>query len=78
LSVGGAALARQPSSRFSRRVVLADHGGTLLSVLFIGLLANGFHCSTFSSYWVTGRAGALILLGGGQHILLPAVLMVSR
>ena len=46
---------------FSRRFV-PTIGGTLLSVLFIGLLANGFQLLNVSSYWVNGVQGALILL----------------
>ncbi|MCQ8873723.1 ABC transporter permease [Mesorhizobium sp. LMG17149] len=46
---------------FSRRFV-PTMGGTLLSVLFIGLLANGFQLLNVSSYWVNGVQGALILL----------------
>jgi ribose transport system permease protein len=45
---------------FSRRLV-PTIGGTLLAVLFIGLLANGFHLVNISSYWVNGVEGALIL-----------------
>jgi ribose transport system permease protein len=46
---------------FSRRLV-PTIGGTLLSVLFIGFLANGFQLLNVSSYWVNGVQGALILL----------------
>lgn len=46
---------------FSRRFV-PTIGGTLLSVLFIGYLANGFQLLSISSYWVNGVQGALILL----------------
>jgi ribose transport system permease protein len=46
---------------FSRRFV-PTIGGTLLSVLFIGLLANGFQLLNVSSYWVNGVQGTLILL----------------
>ena len=46
---------------FSRRFV-PTIGGTLLSVLFIGFLANGFQLLGVSSYWVSGVQGALILL----------------
>lgn len=46
---------------FSRRFV-PTIGGTLLSVLFIGLLANGFQLLNVSSYWVNGVQGALILM----------------
>lgn len=46
---------------FSRRFV-PTIGGTLLSVLFIGFLSNGFQLLNVSSYWVNGVQGALILL----------------
>ncbi|MDQ7979491.1 ABC transporter permease [Paraburkholderia sp. SARCC-3016] len=46
---------------FSRRFV-PTIGGTLLSVLFIGCLANGFQLLNVSSYWVNGVQGTLILL----------------
>ena len=46
---------------FSRRLVPTT-GGTLLSVLFIGFLINGFQLVNVSSYWVNGVQGALILL----------------
>lgn len=46
---------------FSRRLV-PTMGGTLLAVLFIGVLANGFQLLNVSSYWVSGVQGALILL----------------
>lgn len=46
---------------FSRRFV-PTIGGTLLSVLFIGSLANGFQLLNVSSYWVNGVQGVLILL----------------
>lgn len=46
---------------FSRRLV-ATIGGTLLSVLFIGCLKNGFQLLNVSSYWVNGVQGVLILL----------------
>jgi ribose transport system permease protein len=46
---------------FSRRFV-PTIGGTLLSVLFIGSLSNGFQLLNVSSYWVNGVQGALILL----------------
>jgi ribose transport system permease protein len=46
---------------FSRRLV-ATIGGTLLSVLFIGFLKNGFQLLNVSSYWVNGVQGVLILL----------------
>ncbi len=45
---------------FSRRLT-PTIGGTLLAVLFIGLLANGFQLLNISSYWVGGVGGALIL-----------------
>ena len=48
-------------SVFSRRFV-PTIGGTLLSVLFIGFLANGFQLLNVSSYWVSGVEGAMILL----------------
>jgi ribose transport system permease protein len=46
---------------FSRRL-LPSIGGTLLSVLFIGCLINGFQLMNVSSYWVNGVQGVLILL----------------
>lgn len=46
---------------FSRRFV-PTAGGTLLSTLFIGFLANGFQLLNISSYWVNGVQGTLILL----------------
>lgn len=46
---------------FSRRLVPTT-GGTLLSVLFIGFLINGFQLVNVSSYWVNGVQGVLILL----------------
>jgi len=46
---------------FSRRFV-PTAGGTILSALFIGFLANGFQLLNVSSYWVSGVQGALILL----------------
>ncbi|RHZ96026.1 ABC transporter permease [Cereibacter sphaeroides] len=46
---------------FSRRFV-PTVGGTVLSVIFIGFLANGFQLLHLSSYWVSGVQGALILL----------------
>ena len=46
---------------FSRRFI-PTIGGTLLAVIFVGFLANGFQLSTISSYWVSGVQGALILL----------------
>ena len=45
---------------FSRRMV-PTIGGTLLSALFIGFLANGFQLVNVSSYWVNGVQGLLIL-----------------
>ncbi|MCB8877015.1 ABC transporter permease [Acidisoma silvae] len=45
---------------FSRRL-LPSIGGTLLSVLFIGGLINGFQLLNVSSYWVNGVQGVLIL-----------------
>jgi ribose transport system permease protein len=58
LSVLAAALL---STVFSRRFV-PTIGGTLLAVIFIGFLANGFQLLSISSYWVSGVQGALILL----------------
>ena len=46
---------------FSRRLV-PTAGGTILSTLFIGFLANGFQLLNVSSYWVNGVQGTLILL----------------
>ncbi len=46
---------------FSRRLI-PTVGGTLLSVLFIGFLINGFQLVNVSSYWVNGVQGVLILL----------------
>lgn len=46
---------------FSRRFI-PTIGGTLLSVVFIGFLANGFQLLGISSYWVSGVQGVLILL----------------
>jgi ribose transport system permease protein len=46
---------------FSRRLV-PTITGTLLSVLFIGFLINGFQLTNVSSYWVNGVEGVLILL----------------
>ncbi|KQQ35689.1 ABC transporter permease [Rhizobium sp. Leaf306] len=46
---------------FSRRFV-PTAGGTILSTLFIGFLANGFQLLNVSSYWVNGVQGTLILL----------------
>lgn len=45
---------------FSRRLI-AGIPGTLLSVLFVGLIANGFQLINVSSYWINGVEGALIL-----------------
>jgi ribose transport system permease protein len=45
---------------FSRRVV-PTISGSLLSVLFIGFLINGFQLTNISSYWVNGVEGVLIL-----------------
>lgn len=45
---------------FSRRL-LPSIGGTLLSVIFIGGLINGFQLLNVSSYWVNGVQGVLIL-----------------
>jgi ribose transport system permease protein len=45
---------------FSPRLI-PTIGGTLLAVLFIGLLGNGFQLVNVSSYWVNGVEGALIL-----------------
>lgn len=45
---------------FSRRLA-ATIGGTILSVLFIGALINGFQLLNLSSYWVNGVQGVLIL-----------------
>lgn len=45
---------------FSRRFV-PTAGGTILSTLFIGFLANGFQLLNISSYWVSGVQGVLIL-----------------
>ena len=45
---------------FSRRLV-PTITGTLLSVLFIGFLINGFQLTNVSSYWVNGVEGVLIL-----------------
>jgi ribose transport system permease protein len=46
---------------FSRRLV-PTIPGTLLAVLFIGVISNGFQLDNVSSYWVNGVEGALILL----------------
>ncbi|AGK50210.1 branched-chain amino acid transport system / permease component family protein [Burkholderia thailandensis MSMB121] len=45
---------------FSRRLV-PTIPGTLVAVLFVGMLANGFQLNNVSSYWVSGVEGALIL-----------------
>lgn len=45
---------------FSRRGV-PSVGGTLVAVLFIGVLTNGFQLLGLSSNWVSGVQGALIL-----------------
>lgn len=45
---------------FSRRLV-PTMAGTWLSVLFLGLIANGFQLDNVSSYWINGVEGALIL-----------------
>lgn len=45
---------------FSRRL-MPSIGGTILSVLFIGGLINGFQLLNVSSYWVNGVQGVLIL-----------------
>lgn len=45
---------------FSRRGV-PTVGGTLIAVLFIGILTNGFQLLGLSSNWVSGVQGALIL-----------------
>ncbi|MBB5423922.1 ribose transport system permease protein [Paraburkholderia sp. JPY158] len=45
---------------FSRRMV-PTMPGTLLAVLFIGVISNGFQLDNVSSYWVNGVEGALIL-----------------
>jgi ribose transport system permease protein len=45
---------------FSRRLV-PTIPGTLLAVLFIGVISNGFQLDNVSSYWVNGVEGALIL-----------------
>lgn len=46
---------------FSRRLV-PTIGGTLISGLFLSLIANGFQLINISSYWINGVEGALILL----------------
>jgi len=45
---------------FSRRLV-PTIAGTWMSVLFLGLVANGFQLDNVSSYWINGVEGALIL-----------------
>lgn len=45
---------------FSRRLV-PTIPGTLLAVLFIGVIGNGFQLDNVSSYWVNGVEGVLIL-----------------
>jgi ribose transport system permease protein len=45
---------------FSRRLV-PTIPGTLLAVLFIGVISNGFQLDNVSSYWVNGVEGVLIL-----------------
>lgn len=46
---------------FSRRL-LPSIGGTVLGVLFIGALNNGFQLLNVSSYWISGVEGLLILV----------------
>lgn len=46
---------------FSARLV-PTISGTFLSVLFVGVLINGFQLTNVSSYWVNGVEGVLILL----------------
>jgi len=46
---------------FSARLV-PTISGTLLSVLFVGFLINGFQLTNVSSYWVNGVEGVLIVL----------------
>lgn len=46
---------------FSRRLV-PTIGGTLVSALFLSLIANGFQLINISSYWINGVEGLLILL----------------
>lgn len=46
---------------FSRRLV-PTVGGTLVSALFLSLIANGFQLINISSYWINGVEGLLILL----------------
>jgi ribose transport system permease protein len=53
---------------FSRRLVPTIHG-TLLSVLFVGTLINGFQLTNVSSYWVNGVEGVLILVVVGATSL---------
>ncbi|CAI8697639.1 MULTISPECIES: ABC transporter permease [Burkholderia] len=45
---------------FSRRLV-PTVPGTLLAVLFVGIVGNGFQLDNVSSYWINGVEGALIL-----------------
>ncbi|KVE34586.1 ABC transporter permease [Burkholderia sp. BDU5] len=45
---------------FSRRLA-PTIPGTLVAVLFVGMLANGFQLNNVSSYWMSGVEGALIL-----------------
>jgi len=45
---------------FSRRLV-PTVAGTLVSVLFLSLIANGFQLINVSSYWINGVEGVLIL-----------------
>lgn len=45
---------------FSRRLV-PTVAGTLVSVLFLSLIANGFQLINVSSYWINGVEGGLIL-----------------
>ena len=56
------------STVFSRRL-LPTIGGTLLSVVFIGSLINGFQLLNVSSYWVNGVQGLLILFVVGVRSL---------
>ncbi|PLR31497.1 ABC transporter permease [Chimaeribacter californicus] len=46
---------------FSRRLV-PTVTGTLISALFLSLIANGFQLINISSYWINGVEGVLILL----------------
>ncbi|MFZ4835315.1 ABC transporter permease [Rouxiella sp. Mn2063] len=46
---------------FSRRLI-PTIGGTLISALFLSLIANGFQLINVSSYWINGVEGVLILL----------------